>query len=383
MNGANVEVTAARKRCEYGHPHLFKPPFLFFSMIEKHHGALTKGCESCFKGEKLVLFITGVCPRNCYYCPIGEDKKNQDRVFVNEWETSSIKDLIDEIKASGAKGCGITGGDPLARFDRTVEYIQTMKKNFGKEFHIHLYTSLDLLDERKIQELEAAGLDELRVHPDIFDKSLWSKLDLMKKTKMETAIEIPAFPKQEEKIFELIKFAKDKVQAFNLNELEYADLKAEEYKKQKWKVTESYSIEGSEKTAKNVIKKARAWHVRIHYCSAQFKDEVQFSGRLKNYAKQISLPSDMITNSGTLLRGAIFLSHNSEESNESLTDFNKLLKQLKTQFPEELFTLDKEKKRILSSPKFVKKHFREIPNCALIEEYPTRDKTEIYKEFFS
>jgi uncharacterized protein len=350
-------------------------------MLEKHYGKLTKGCESCFKGEKLVLFITGICPRDCPYCPLSEERKNRDTVFVNETETTSIQDLIDEVKTSGAKGAGITGGDPLARLARTIQYIKTLKQHFGKEFHIHLYTSLELLDEEKIKKLEEAGLDELRVHPDIFDKTLWHKIELLKETKMETCIEIPAIPKTEKQLFELIQFAKDKVNAFNLNELELAPLHSEEFKKNKWKTDkDSVTIEGSEKTAKNILKKARAWKVRIHFCSARFKDEVQFKGRLKNYAKNIALPCDKITEYGTISHAVIFLDKEKTPNEKKLKE---LLKSLKEKFPKEFFHLDKEKSRILCSIKIIRTLARTIPNCAIVEEYPTKDKTEIYFEWIS
>ena len=336
-------------------------------MIEKHHGELTEGCKRCAKGEKLVLFVTGLCPRNCLYCPLSQEKKNKDVVFANEQQISSLEELIEEVKLSGATGAGITGGDPIARLHRTCEFISKLKEQFGKNFHIHLYTSLDLLTQEKIKKLEDAGLDELRVHPDLDSRDEWPTLDLLKNTAMETVIEIPAIPKKEKQILELIQYAKDKVKAFNLNELELAQTKIEEFKKQGWKTSkDTLTINGSEKTALNIIKKARGWHVRIHYCSARFKDEIQFTERIKNYAKRAALPTDTITKTGTLLRGAIYSNN---------------FKQLCSQFPQETFTQDKE--RILTSAKFVKAHFRELPKCAIIEEYPTRDKTEIYKEFLN
>ncbi|MBU0761366.1 MAG: radical SAM protein [Nanoarchaeota archaeon] len=338
-------------------------------MLSKHHGELTEGCKRCAKGEKLVLFVTGLCPRNCIYCPLSDEKKNKDIIFANEQEISSPQQLIEEVKISGATGAGITGGDPIARLNRTCEFISALKKEFGKNFHTHLYTSLDLLTEEKIKKLEDAGLDELRVHPDLENKTLWQKLNLLKNTKMETVIEIPAFPKKEKEILELIQYAKGKVKAFNLNELELAQTKIEEFKKERWKTDkDSLTIKGSEKTALNVIKKARGWHVRIHYCSAQFKDEIQFTERIKNYAKIAALPTDFITDSGTLLRGAIY-------SNS--------MQELKEKFPKESFTEDKEKNRILTSARFVKTNFKDLPKCAIVEEYPTRDRIEIYLEYLN
>jgi len=336
-------------------------------MLEKHHSELTEGCKRCAKGEKLVLFLTGLCPRNCLYCPLSDEKKNKDIIFANEREIHDIEEVIEEVKLSGATGVGITGGDPVARLARTCDFIIKLKENFGKDFHIHLYTSLDLLTEEKIQKLICAGLDELRVHPDLDSRENWQKLDLLKNIKIETVIEVPAVPKKENQIIELIKYSKDKVKAFNLNELELAQTKISEFKKQGWKTgKDSLTIKGSEKTALNIIKKVRGLHVRIHYCSARFKDEIQFTERIKNYAKISALSTDIVTETGTLIRGAIYTNS---------------IKLLREKFPNETFT--KDNGRILTSAKFVKAHFKELPRCAVIEEYPTSDKTEIYKEFLN
>jgi len=343
-------------------------------MIEAHNKELTKGCKLCFKGQKLVLFVTGVCPRNCIYCPISSDKKNKDLVFINEWQTSSIADLIKEVKDSNAKGAGITGGDPLSRFDRTLKFVKALKKQFGKSFHLHLYTSLNLLTKEKIQQLEQAGLDELRVHPDIDDKKFWPKLSLLKETKMETVVEIPSLPGKEKQTTELIEFAKDKINAFNINQLEQAPDKEDEFKSKHWFVQEDYSIKGSEELALNLIKKFK--NLRIHYCSARFKDEVQFSNRILNYARNVALPSDKITKAGTLLRGAIYL------KDKSMEKIDKLKVKLEKTYNRK-FYIDKEKHRILCSPKLILKIAKKLPNCAIVEEYPTHDKTEVYFEKLS
>src|SRR3989338_7222142 len=97
---------------------------------------LPKGCQYCVKGEKLVLFVTGICPRKCYFCPISDDKYGKDVVYANELRIEEKREnineninrnmndikmdnIIQEAKNMKAKGMGITGGDPLARIERT------------------------------------------------------------------------------------------------------------------------------------------------------------------------------------------------------------------------------------------------------------------------
>ena len=54
-------------------------------------GTLSKGCQLCVKGSKLVLFLTGLCPRSCYYCPISDKKYKKDVTYADEWPTNNIK----------------------------------------------------------------------------------------------------------------------------------------------------------------------------------------------------------------------------------------------------------------------------------------------------
>ena len=83
-------------------------------------GTLAKGCRMCVRGSKLVLFVTGLCPRKCYFCPISDKKYNKDVVYANEWPTNKIDEIIKEAKLIDAEGAGFTGGDPLCKLFRTT-----------------------------------------------------------------------------------------------------------------------------------------------------------------------------------------------------------------------------------------------------------------------
>jgi uncharacterized protein len=342
--------------------------------MEKHFGRLSRGCELCFEGKKSVLFITGICPRKCPYCPLSEEKKNSDLIHINELKTKSLKEIIKEIKLSNSDGVGITGGDPLAVIDRTSKFIKEIKKQFGKKFHIHLYTSLDLLNKSTISKLQKSGLDELRVHPDIFDKNFWNRIELAKGKFKEYGIEIPVFPEEEKKILELIEFSKNFVDFFNLNELEYATLYEDYYKKKKWKVKKDYSVQESEKTAMRILNKLKNKKIRIHYCSSKFKDSIQFTNRIKVRSKNLAEKFDKITEDGLFLRAEII-----PEKNQSV---NKLKKELENNFKSE-FKIDKKKNRIIFNSDLAKKVSAKFKNVAVVEEYPTIDRLEVEKEQLS
>ena len=63
----------------------------FFS---KKIGNLPKGCRQCVKGQKLVFFVTGICPRRCYYCPISDKKYQHDVIYANERPVKNIHQIL-------------------------------------------------------------------------------------------------------------------------------------------------------------------------------------------------------------------------------------------------------------------------------------------------
>jgi pyruvate formate-lyase activating enzyme-like uncharacterized protein len=83
---------------------------------------LPDGCKYCVRGEKLVLFVSGICSRKCWYCSLSDKRKNKDVICFNERIAKKNSDLYDEIIESNATSMGITGGDPLLYLSRTISY---------------------------------------------------------------------------------------------------------------------------------------------------------------------------------------------------------------------------------------------------------------------
>ena len=82
--------------------------------------------------------------------------------YANEKLVLSDEDVLAEVRAIGASGTGITGGDPLGVIDRTEHYVRLLKSEFGPSHHIHLYTHEP--NAAKLERLARAGLDEFRLH---------------------------------------------------------------------------------------------------------------------------------------------------------------------------------------------------------------------------
>lgn len=363
----------------------------------KKIGALPKGCQLCVQGRKMVLYITGLCSQHCYFCPLSDQRKDRDLIWANEWQTSSLKNIIAEATLTQAKGSGITGGDPLVRLQRTLRHIKALKKHFGKNFHIHLYTPLNLVTENTLKKLFDAGLDEIRFHPNLDSKTLWHKISLAKRYGWDIGVEIPAIPEKKQQTIDLIEFIKDKVDFLNINELEISDTNAQELLKKGYipKDNISYGVKGSETLALRLLAYCQKHTtLKVHYCSTKLKDKVQLANRLKLRAEKSARPYDIINRDSTLTRAAIYLpdivpGFGYRRKLESIKDrkpiiriLKQILKAIVTDFkiPKDMIEIDKNKLRILTHKRFLKRLQIKNPK-AIVTEYPTHDQMEVEIEF--
>ncbi|MDD1769112.1 MAG: radical SAM protein, partial [Methanomassiliicoccales archaeon] len=191
----------------------------------KYTGRLPKGCVLCRRGAKMVLLVTGICETGCFYCPLSRKKKGRGVVYADEQKVGSDEDVLTEARSINAKGTGITGGDPLLVLGLTLKYVSLLKSSFGEKHHIHLYTSS--IDQDAYRSLEAAGLDELRIHPPI---QTWRKLERTELRKvvagssMKIGMEVPAIPDRREDLVALVNHADSIGMDFvNITELEFSE----------------------------------------------------------------------------------------------------------------------------------------------------------------
>jgi len=360
-------------------------------------GEISKGCKFCVKGEKLVLFITGLCSRKCYYCPLSDIKKDKDDVWANEWKIDSVKDIIEEARLCDSKGAGITGGDPFLRFDRTLGIIKLLKKEFGSNFHIHLYAPLLLVTKEKLDKLYKAGLDEIRFHPDLEDNKSLDWINLAAGFGWDVGVEIPVIPGLKKQTIELIDFIQDKINFLNLNELELSDTNSCKLEEKGFVAKDdmSYGVSGSEELAIELMDYcSKKTKLNVHYCTAKLKDKVQLRNRIMRRAKNVAKEFDKITKDGMLLRGAIYLKEfkpgfgyrkKCEETGKKLAGkLNTALNKLKKKIDEEII-LDVNKARLICSERVVRDNKELILKLglvpAVVEEYPTYDATEVEIEF--
>jgi pyruvate formate-lyase activating enzyme-like uncharacterized protein len=266
------------------------------------HNYLSKGCQICRTGAGLVLFVTGRCDRNCFYCPLSADRKNVDVVYADEKPVERIEDILEEARFIGALGTGITGGEPLLKLDYVKDCISALKQEFGPEHHIHLYTGI-IPDGKTLKELAEAGLDEIRLHPPLDG---WSNPNGLKEALseaislgMEAGVEIPALTPAPE----IVEAVKSTGAFLNLNELEFSETNANRLRNLGFQPQEIHcGALGSEEIARRHFMDE---DTKVHFCTSRFKDAVQLRERLKRRSQRVARPFDFPTEDGTLIHGVI------------------------------------------------------------------------------
>jgi pyruvate formate-lyase activating enzyme-like uncharacterized protein len=268
---------------------------------------LPKGCNYCFTGSKAVIFITGLCDDGCFYCPVSRERLGKDVFYVNE-ENIDLKMLETEIERSGAMGASITGGDPLAVPGRTINVIKRLKRSFGHDFHIHLYTSGRYATKGILWELYSAGLDEIRFHPT--RKYFLDRIRNATGIKgWSVGIEVPVAPGFESWLKYIIEFADSAgVEFINLNELEVSpaniyELEARGFKPSRKKPVVEHAFE----TGLNLVKWARekGFRVNVHLCPATYKDAIQTRNRFLATSRLDQKPYEIPTRDGTIKYGVL------------------------------------------------------------------------------
>ena len=265
-------------------------------------GTLPRGCSLCLRGVKLVVFVTGLCDENCFYCPVSRSKLGRDVVFADEEPARSIADVVEEAERIGAEGASITGGDPLIALERTVKLVRLLKEYGGPGFHVHLYTSGRYATLDALHELERAGLDEVRFHP----VQPWMVRAVEKalrvRRRMSVGVEVPVLPDRVEELKRLIAFL-DRVGAefVNLNELEAAPDNIDQLTARGYRV-KGYTVEGSYEAGLELVRWSleNTRRISVHLCPARYKDAVQMRARLVRKALRTGYCFEEVRGDGSL-----------------------------------------------------------------------------------
>lgn len=273
-----------------------------FEETGSFYSYLPRGCRICRQGAGLVLFITGLCHRGCYYCPISSERRGMDVIFADERPVFGLEDIIDEAEKIGALGTGITGGEPMLVKDRVLSAISTLKGEFGEDHNIHLYTGT-IPGPEALKQLRQAGLDEIRIHPPL---EIWQDpsglMDSLKdaiEIGINAGVEIPLISPAPG----IINAVREAGAFLNLNELEFSETNQASLRSMGLRArNDGCGATGSEEIARACF---MVPGLHVHYCSSRFKDAVQLKERFLRRAARVARPFEMVTEDGTILCGTV------------------------------------------------------------------------------
>ncbi|MCL4324816.1 MAG: radical SAM protein [Candidatus Thermoplasmatota archaeon] len=349
-------------------------------MASAARGPMAAGCEQCEEGRKMVLFVSGLCPFRCFYCPVSERRNQKDSVYANERPVTCDEDILEEAQAMGASGTGITGGDPLYSFERTLHIVKLLKENLGRKHHIHLYTREP--NPAKIRALAEAGLDEVRLH---IPHYLWGTfetrgqsfrkiLDAAPGWGLARGVEIPLIPDKEKDLRKLLQSLSDlRVDFVNLNEFEFSETNEKNLLEREYHVNPGggWGVQGSRIVARRLLKEA--WGVPVHFCSSGFKDSVQLRQRLLRRGARTMHSFDVLTEDGTVLKGIIEIPGSQGPLDRAYREVQKTLG-----IDPEACHLNEVRRRIEVSPYLLRREAGRLRFPAFeVEEYPTTEATEV------
>jgi hypothetical protein len=328
----------------------------------------------------MVLFVTGLCRFRCFYCPVSPTRNQLDVVYANERRVRSDEDVLEEARAIGAAGTGITGGDPLGVVDRVEHYVRLLKSAFGSQHNIHLYTHEP--NPEKLARLAQAGLDEFRLH---IPHYLWgplssdggayrSVLEQAPKWGVRRGVEVPVLPEKEAELRRLLR-ALDAigVDFVNLNELEFSETNEVRMRERHYRVDlrNGWGVRGSRAVAERIVREL-ALSVPVHYCSSRFKDGVQLRQRLLRRAERTAPGFAPRTEDGTLVLGVV-----EAGASESLERWSARVVRVLGVGPGD-YRFDVERRRLELSPFTLRRLARRLPWAAFeVEVYPTADALEV------
>ncbi|MFP4469103.1 MAG: radical SAM protein [Bacteroidales bacterium] len=285
-----------------------------------HH--ISPGCRLCGEGQWSCLFVNNRCNCNCFYCPTPQiDTGIPETQGLN---FSDPRNYVDYIRKFGFKGVSLSGGEPLLTFDTTLDFLRTVKHEFGTKIYLWLYTNGTLLTEEKAELLAAAGLDELR-----FDLSATAYSTRFLKHALgkipSVTVEIPAIPEEIEQMKQMaVELDQLGVNFLNLHQMRLTpyNLKNLLHRNYTFLHGPRMTVLESELAALEMIRFTfeQGLHIGVNYCSFHYKNHFQKAGFRHKLAPFIAGAFEEITENGYIRK---FYQNISTQAYHALNDDQK------------------------------------------------------------
>ncbi|WP_153306397.1 radical SAM protein [Desulfogranum japonicum] len=284
---------------------------------------LSPGCRLCVEGLWSCLFINGKCNGNCFYCPTSQDEVGSPTTNTVSFQDS--KDYIAYLRLFGFKGASISGGEPLLTLDKSVRFIRSIKKHFGENIYVWLYTNGILATRDIMKRLAGAGLDEIRFDIGATGYSM-RHLEHAVGVIPTVTVEIPAVPEENERMKCLLPTLYDcGVQHLNLHQLRLTPYNFEKMVIRNYRFLhgKKVTVLDSELTALELLLHGKKNNIKlpINYCSFPYKNQFQALAARRRNASFILKSYESLTENGFIR--TLLLIGNHEVLAQYLTAFER------------------------------------------------------------
>jgi hypothetical protein len=209
---------------------------------------------------------------------------------------------MNYVRHFNFRGVSVSGGEPLMTFDKTLDFISTVRKNSDDGLHIWMYTNGTLMTASHILRLKDAGLNEIRFDIGASDYDL-KQLRLAVGHIPVVTVEIPAVPEDMDRLSALVPvMAEAGVDYLNLHQLRLTPhnrvhLKARNYT---FLHGEKVTVLESELAVLHLFGTAidKNWSLPINYCAFTYKNQFQQAAARRRSAGFILKPFESITENG-------------------------------------------------------------------------------------
>lgn len=266
---------------------------------------ISSACEACQKGVGTVTqYVSLMCHRNCYFC-FNPNQESYEHFRHNK------RNCVEELGQMFKQGqklthLALTGGEPLLHKKEMLEFFRYAKEKSPRT-HTRLYTSGDFLDREILQELEDAGLKEIRFSikmedPEQLKAEVYERIALAKEYISDVMVEMPVLPGSLSEMKEvLLELDRIGIAGINLLEFCFPFNNVEEFKKRGFKVKNppfkvlydywyagGLPISKSELACLDLMEFAldNSLKLGVHYCSLENKQTGQIYQQ--NYGQKVS-----------------------------------------------------------------------------------------------
>ena len=272
-----------------------------------HWLALSPGCHSCAEGQWSCLFINNICRGGCFFCP--SEQKNIDVSMTNTITFTNSHDYADYLVAFPFTGVGISGGEPFLTFERSIDFVSTVRERFGDTLHIWLYTSGLHATRDRLKLLANAGVDEIRFN--IFATGYsCNAAKLASGIIPIVTVEIPAVPEHTELLSEaMTRMTGSGINYLNLHQIRVTPFNAGKLAGRSYSFLhgQNAGVLESELAALRLLRHAatEGLPLPVNYCSLTYRNRYQSLASRRRFAPSVVKPFEDITQAGYIRRMAL------------------------------------------------------------------------------